>query len=159
MNTRMTILGLAIAGVASLSVSTVYADDTKVYAGTSCQAKVGAEEQYLDRTNPYITNTDAADHDVKCPVVTDNTSQDDGTDDAFVRVQSDGTATLTCTLCAYSLFGVDFVCETDSTTSATPVALDVDVDDSYERGYYELTCTLPANNAGKIFSYLIDEND
>jgi hypothetical protein len=89
------------------------------------------------------------------PIVRDNTQNTNGTSLAFVNVRSAGGQALDCRLASRDKNGISIENKAASTTSSTPVSLNVDVNASAVLGTYALDCLLPPN--GAILTYDIDE--
>ena len=131
---------------------------TRIFAGSECQIfnpSVITSIPVYDFAGIANDSSAVDDLTVVCPVVRDNTSNTNGTSDFTVRVVSSGGNSVLCAL--YSLDEdstlVDVHLET--TTSGTPVTLNLDVNLSTNKGYYNMVCTLPPGAA--VFNYRIKE--
>lgn len=147
----------AIVGAASLLLAFAAnsADDVKIYPGANCQPHAGVAADNINTFTDLIRNGDAATRFVICPIVRDRVKNTNGVKAARVRVRSDGVNTLTCGLDAWSPFGVLTESNSDSTTSATAVNLDLDIDSSTKGGHYVIFCSLPPGT--DVFSYRVVE--
>jgi hypothetical protein len=140
-----------------LSSGSAMAIGPKIHNGSMCQPANGQDR--LDTFsggafNPASQNKFIF---VTCPIVRDSTQNTDGTRLAFVNVRSSGGQSLNCTLVSRDKNGIFIEQKSASTTSSTPVSLNVDVNASAVLGTYALTCQLPPG--GTIMTYYIDEFD
>ena len=132
-----------ILALAALATS-AYA--TRIFAGSECQIANPTQITGIpDYDFAGLSNDATAVDDlvVVCPVVRDNTASTTGTADFKVRVVSNGSDLVVCTL--YSLDEDSTLVEvnTDTSSSNVPVTLDLDVNLSANKGYYNMVCILP----------------
>ncbi len=145
-----------VAAAVFLSSGSAMAADRKIHNGSMCQPADGRDR--LDTFtggafNPASQNKFIF---VTCPIVRDNTQNTNGTALAFVNVRSSGGQSLSCNLVSRDKNG-NFIAQSPnaSTTSSSPVSLNVDINASAVLGTYALSCQLPPG--GEIKTYDIDE--
>jgi hypothetical protein len=148
---------IAIAAVSLfLSSGSPMATDRKVHNGSMCQPVFSEFGDDITSFSGGIINRSTNNFvSVICPIVRDNTQNTDGTALAFVNVRSSGGQSLNCTLVSRDKNGIFIEEKSASTTSSTPVSLNVDVNASAVLGTYALSCQLPPG--GTIMTYDIDE--
>jgi hypothetical protein len=157
-------LTLVIAMVAWLVIpSFVYATDTKVYPGASCQSFVGVfAADFTSQPQGIFNRSPDANRNVTCPIVTDNNTITEG-EEVFVLVfvQSANSRRLDCTAFNSSLFGNTLSSVNDFTSSNFPDVLTMSLRVADGGFVNSLLCTLPPS--GVIFSYVVvepkNEND
>jgi len=131
---------------------------TRIFSGTACQisdpTKVTGIPDY-DFAGMFNDSTAVDVLYVTCPVVRDNTSNTNGTRAFQVTVMSNGLVDVVCTLYSLDEKGVYVDSRVNTTPSNVPATLDLAVNLSAQRGYYNMICSLPPG--GKIFNYMLWE--
>lgn len=135
------------------------AADNKAVPGSACQGwgNVNAEITATDGGG-VLNGSFTSAYTVSCPVVRDNTTNGNGTGDAWVYVYRDG-ATATQLTCIFkgtrASDGTDFYSNSRSTAAVGNVRLTIPVTSSTAGGFYNILCVLPARS--KVHGYLVPE--
>jgi hypothetical protein len=136
-------------------VTSAYA--TRIFAGAECQlqnaSQVAATPKYGKEGT--IENSSGITLNVVCPVVRDNTSNVNGTQNFTVRVVSNGLDDVLCTSYSTDENGNLIDNFTDTTNSNVPETLNINLSLSAAKGTYSMGCELPPGS--KIFNYRVHE--
>ena len=132
------------------------ADATRIFAGAECQlqdpSQVAATPEYGFGT---IENSSTITLNVICPVVRDNTSNTNGTQNFTVRVVSNGNDDVICTSYSTDEDGQLIDNVTATTDSNVPETLNIDLSLSADKGTYSMRCVLPPGSM--IINYRVNE--
>lgn len=125
--------------------------DAKTYPGIMCEAQAVSEISLFSNIGFEMVNADKGRRSVVCPIVRDNTENQDGTYSVMVYVNNPVNRSIECSLYSYSKFSNQIDSYTSSTSSAGDQTISLNVDASEEDGYYAINCELPY--LGVIRSY------
>ena len=154
-------LGTTIAiTAASMASAAAPSYDAKVFSGSLCQPHGGTQAKEISYPHGAV-NTTSHYVWVSCPIVRDNTRNEDGTVGLDVRVRNqaavDSGENLTCRLNSYS--AGSYLQETDigylKPSAAQHGIIKLDLDQSGDGGFYTLLCHLPGYSM--VLSYEMKE--
>ena len=154
----LTITGLIACTTFSFTPSALAGDD-KVFSGNGCRSYYGNQESRLHHLARYTRNASSSTTWVSCPLVRDNTTNGNGTNQVLIRVYRDGTVSenidLYCQLVSGNGYG-SYHADSDSYLGHGNAQLVLDVNSSWWRGQYSVRCKLPRN--ARVYSVVLREH-
>jgi len=129
--------------------------DAKTYPGISCEAQAVAEIDEFLNLGFDMFNANPGKRNVVCPIVRDNTKNNNGTLGVYVNTFNVANRTLECTLYSADRFGLIIESDLNSTSNSGDQTIYLDVNNSVDRGYYAFSCELA--NGAAIRSYEVRE--
>jgi hypothetical protein len=159
---RLTAIYLPLSGaltILALAAQPAFAGDRKTYPGNACQPFNQTTANDLEMDGSGLKNLSTSNvRVVYCPIVRDNTTNSDGTDDIEVFGYNDRSLTFSCNFVATSA-----ATGTAVASSAQSVSVPGDfklvipgVKKSSSGGYYYLGCSIPPSS--KIYGYIVPEH-
>ncbi len=161
---RLTVSCLPLAGaltILALAAGTqpALAGDRKTYPGNACLPFNETTASDIERDGSSVKNLSANNtRIVFCPVVRDNTTNSDGTEDIEVFGYNDRSLTFSCVFWATTA-GTGSVVASSTQSVSVPGDFKLvlpGVTKSSSGGYYYLTCNIPPFS--KIYGYIVPEH-